>query len=99
MSRFKKSFDDYIVYFKEGKLNDVSIAKEMGVSKANVSKMRHKWKGVKANSEYVRDNDKLTIHEVTLTNILLHATSSNAQIRYLKNQFGMLSNNRFKITF
>ncbi|WP_051428606.1 DUF603 domain-containing protein [Borrelia coriaceae] len=59
MSRFKKSFDDYIVYFKEGKLNDANIAKEMDVSKANVSKMRHKWKGVKDNAEYV-NNNKLT---------------------------------------
>ncbi|AHH11416.1 Hypothetical protein BCO_0010701 (plasmid) [Borrelia coriaceae ATCC 43381] len=88
MSRIKKSFDDYVVYFKEGKLNDTNIAKEMGVSKANVSKMRHKWEAVKDNSEYVRDN-KLTIHEDTLTNILLHASQSNAQARDLKSQFSI----------
>ncbi|ANF34554.1 hypothetical protein A7978_05770 (plasmid) [Borrelia turicatae] len=88
MSKIKKSFDDYVAYFKEGKLNDVSIAKEMGVSKANVSKMRHKWESVKGNSEYVRENN-LTIHEDTLTNILLHASQSTAQARDLKSQFSM----------
>ncbi|ETZ17482.1 hypothetical protein BDCR2A_01581 [Borrelia duttonii CR2A] len=32
MNKVKKSFDDYIVYFNEGKLNDAQISKEMGVS-------------------------------------------------------------------
>ncbi|UPA11142.1 DUF603 domain-containing protein (plasmid) [Borrelia parkeri] len=36
MSRVKKSLDDYVVYFREGKLNDASIAKELGVSRVNV---------------------------------------------------------------
>ncbi|AHH04392.1 Hypothetical protein BHY_1442, partial (plasmid) [Borrelia nietonii YOR] len=43
MRRVKKSFDDYVVYFKEGRLNDAQIAKEMGVSRVNVGKMRRKW--------------------------------------------------------
>ncbi|AHH05768.1 DUF603 domain-containing protein (plasmid) [Borrelia miyamotoi] len=27
MSRIKKTYDDYVVYFKEGRLNDSEIAK------------------------------------------------------------------------
>ncbi|WP_367613221.1 DUF603 domain-containing protein (plasmid) [Borrelia hermsii] len=47
MRRAKKSFDDYVVYFKEGRLNDAQIAKELGVSRVNVGKMRRKWEEVK----------------------------------------------------
>ncbi|UPA14352.1 DUF603 domain-containing protein [Borrelia turicatae] len=61
MSRVKKSFDDYIVYFREGKLNDASIAKEMGVSRANVGKMRRRWEEIKDNPEYMTGTSKLTI--------------------------------------
>ncbi|AHH05867.1 DUF603 domain-containing protein (plasmid) [Borrelia miyamotoi] len=42
MIRIKKTFDDYMVYFKEGRLNDAEIAKEMNVSRVNVGKMRRK---------------------------------------------------------
>ncbi|AHH07261.1 Hypothetical protein BCD_1443 (plasmid) [Borrelia crocidurae DOU] len=31
MNKVKKSFDDYIVYFNEGKLSDAQISKELGV--------------------------------------------------------------------
>ncbi|UPA09691.1 DUF603 domain-containing protein (plasmid) [Borrelia nietonii YOR] len=89
MRRAKKSFDDYVVYFKEGRLNDAQIAKEMGVSRVNVGKMRRKWEEVKDDHEYVKETAKLTIREDTLTNILLHASQSTAQARDLKSQFSM----------
>ncbi|WP_281506693.1 DUF603 domain-containing protein [Borrelia parkeri] len=76
MSRVKKSFDDYIVYFKEGKLNDVSIAKEMGVSRVNVGKMRLRWEEIKDAPEYITGAVKLTIREDTFKNILLQALQS-----------------------
>ncbi|WP_434757320.1 DUF603 domain-containing protein (plasmid) [Borrelia puertoricensis] len=89
MSREKKSFDNYVVYFREGKLNDACIAKEMGVSRVNVGKMRRKWEEIKDDPEYINGAAKLTICEDTLNNILFHASQSRAQARDLKSQFSM----------
>ncbi|UPA15206.1 DUF603 domain-containing protein [Borrelia turicatae] len=89
MSRVKKSFDDYVVYFREGKLNDACIAKELGVSRVNVGKMRRKWEEIKDDPEYINGAAKLTICEDTLNNILFHASQSTAQARDLKSQFSM----------
>ncbi|AHH04460.1 Hypothetical protein BHY_1510 (plasmid) [Borrelia nietonii YOR] len=88
MSRVKKSFDDYIVYFKEGKLNDVSIAKEMRVSRANVGKMRRRWEEIKDAPEYITGAVKLTIREDTLKNIYFKHCKVG-QARDLKSQFSM----------
>ncbi|QFP42716.1 DUF603 domain-containing protein, partial (plasmid) [Borrelia miyamotoi] len=46
MSRIKKTYDYYVAYFKEGRLNDAQIAKELGVSRVNVGKMRRKWESL-----------------------------------------------------
>ncbi|UPA12546.1 DUF603 domain-containing protein [Borrelia venezuelensis] len=90
MSREKKSFDDYVVYFNEGKLNDTQIAKEMGVSRANVCKMRRKWETREVNN--MESPNKLTISEDTLTNILIRASESNAQASNIKSQFSIARN-------
>ncbi|WP_215536822.1 DUF603 domain-containing protein, partial [Borreliella bavariensis] len=39
MKRVKRSFDDYVAYFREGALNDREIAVRLGVSRVNVWKM------------------------------------------------------------
>ncbi|UPA18666.1 DUF603 domain-containing protein [Borrelia puertoricensis] len=85
MRREKKSFDDYVMYFNEGKLNDTGIAKELGVSRANVCKMRRKWKIREVNN--IGSTSKLTISEDTLTNVLIRASESNAEASNLKSQF------------
>ncbi|QTL84311.1 DUF603 domain-containing protein [Borrelia miyamotoi] len=69
MSRLKKTYNDYIVYFKEGRLKDAEIAKELGVSRVNVGKMRRKWESLKDESNYVTSTSKLTISEDTFNNI------------------------------
>ncbi|AHH05546.1 DUF603 domain-containing protein (plasmid) [Borrelia miyamotoi] len=61
MIRIKKTFDDYMVYFKEGRLNDAEIAKELGVSHVNVGKMRRKWASLKDDPNYITSASKLTI--------------------------------------
>ncbi|MCD2331666.1 DUF603 domain-containing protein, partial [Borreliella burgdorferi] len=43
MKKVKRPFDDYVVYFREGSLNDREIADKLGVSKVNVWRMRQKW--------------------------------------------------------
>ncbi|AHH04336.1 Hypothetical protein BHY_1385 (plasmid) [Borrelia nietonii YOR] len=77
MRRVKKSFDDYVVYFKECRLNDAQIAKELGVSRVNVGEMRCKWEEVKDGPEYVKETAKLTIREDTFNNMLARRNSRN----------------------
>ncbi|MBB6213882.1 DUF603 domain-containing protein, partial [Borreliella californiensis] len=43
MKRAKRSFDDYVAYFREGSLSDIEIAERLGVSRVNVWRMRQKW--------------------------------------------------------
>ncbi|AHH04396.1 Hypothetical protein BHY_1446 (plasmid) [Borrelia nietonii YOR] len=86
MGRVKKSFDDYIVYFREGRLNDVSIAKELGVSRVNAGKMRRKWEEVKGDPEYVKETAKFTIREDIFNNMLACSLKAEDEANRLKNQ-------------
>ncbi|AFI32026.1 DUF603 domain-containing protein [Borrelia crocidurae] len=61
MSRVKKSFDDYIVYFNEDKLSYTQISKETGVSRANLCKMRRRWKSREISN--LEEQSKVTIKE------------------------------------
>lgn len=89
MTKVKKSYDDYVAYFSEGHLSDADIAKEMGVSRANVCKMRSKWTSVRNNPKHLKSDAKITIHEDTLSSILERALESNAKARELKSQFSI----------
>ncbi|UPA11666.1 DUF603 domain-containing protein (plasmid) [Borrelia parkeri] len=86
MSRIKKSLDDYVVYFREGKLNDASIAKELGVSRVNVGKMRRKWEEIKDDQQYENENSKITIREDTFNNMLARSFETESEANRLKNQ-------------
>ncbi|ANF34517.1 hypothetical protein A7978_05935 (plasmid) [Borrelia turicatae] len=86
MSRVKKSFDNYVVYFREGKLNDAGIAKELGVSRVNVGKMRRKWEEIKDDPEYINGATKLTIREDTFNNMLAQSFEVESEANRLKNQ-------------
>ncbi|MCD2322182.1 DUF603 domain-containing protein, partial [Borreliella burgdorferi] len=43
LKRAKRSFNDYVAYFREGSLDDREIAVKLGVSRVNVWRMRQKW--------------------------------------------------------
>ncbi|AOW96096.1 DUF603 domain-containing protein [Borrelia miyamotoi] len=93
MSRLKKTYNDYIVYFKEGRLNDAEIAKELGVSRVNVGKMRRKWESLKDESNYVTSTSKLTINEDTFNNMLARSLETETHANRLKNQVEIEKNN------
>ncbi|WP_084543161.1 DUF603 domain-containing protein [Borrelia hispanica] len=90
MNKVKKSFDDYIVYFNEGKLSDAQISKEMGVSRANVCKMRRRWESRESNN--LEEHPKVTISEETLNNVLIRASEHSAQSSSIKSQLHMARN-------
>ncbi|QFP42589.1 DUF603 domain-containing protein, partial (plasmid) [Borrelia miyamotoi] len=86
MNKLKKTYDDYIVYFKEGRLNDVQIAKELGVSRVNVGKMRRKWESLQNNPNYITSTSKLTISEDTFNHMLARSLEVETHANRLKNQ-------------
>ncbi|QTL83973.1 DUF603 domain-containing protein [Borrelia miyamotoi] len=92
MSRIKKTYNDYIVYFKECRLNDAEIAKELGVSRVNVGKMRLKWEAHKNDSKYIGIS-KLTISENTFNNTLARSLETETHANRLKNQVEIEKNN------
>ncbi|QFP42603.1 DUF603 domain-containing protein, partial (plasmid) [Borrelia miyamotoi] len=86
MSRLKKTYDDYVLYFKEDRLNDSQIAKELGVSRVNVGKMRRKWESLKCDPHYVTNTSKLIISEDTFNNMLARSLEVETHANRLKNQ-------------
>ncbi|WP_330730388.1 DUF603 domain-containing protein [Borrelia turicatae] len=86
MSRVKKSFDDYVVYFREGKLNNAGIAKELGVSRVNVGKMRRKWEEIKDDPEYINGVTRLTICEDIFNTMIVRSIETESEANRFKNQ-------------
>ncbi|QTL84275.1 DUF603 domain-containing protein [Borrelia miyamotoi] len=98
MIRLNKTYNDYIVYFKEGRLNDAEIAKELGVSRVNVGKMRRKWESLKNEPNYVTNTSKLIISEDTFNNMLARSLETETQANRLKNQVE-IEKNKIALTF
>ncbi|MCD2394846.1 DUF603 domain-containing protein, partial [Borreliella burgdorferi] len=67
MKKVKRSFDDYVAYFREGLLDDREIADKLGVSRVNVWRMRKKWE---SGENSVSDDSRLSISEDTFEHLL-----------------------------
>ncbi|PRQ97077.1 hypothetical protein CV681_06455, partial [Borreliella burgdorferi] len=67
MKRAKRSFDDYVAYFREGSLSDKEIAAKLMVSKVNVWRMRRKWE---SGESVVNQDSRVTISEDTFEHLL-----------------------------
>ncbi len=78
MKKVKRPFDDYVVYFREGSLNDREIADKLGVSKVNVWRMRQKWE---SGESVVNQDSRLTISEDTLEHLLSQTFKSEVNAR------------------
>ncbi|WP_231439772.1 DUF603 domain-containing protein [Borrelia duttonii] len=66
------------------------ISKEMGVSRANVCKMRRRWEFKEINN--LEEHPKVTISEETLNNVLIRASEHSAQSSSIKSQLYMARN-------
>ncbi|WP_418905244.1 DUF603 domain-containing protein (plasmid) [Borreliella finlandensis] len=67
MKKVKRSFDDYVAYFREGALSDGEIAAKLGVSRVNVWRMRQKWESGETS---VNEDSRVTISEDTFEHLL-----------------------------
>ncbi|WP_420025150.1 DUF603 domain-containing protein (plasmid) [Borreliella yangtzensis] len=90
MKRVKRSFDDYIAYFREGSLNDGEIAIRLGVSRVNVWRMRQKWESGETSAN---ENSRVTISEDTFEHLVAQTFKSEVKAKKVKGELDLERSN------
>ncbi|MCD2332829.1 DUF603 domain-containing protein [Borreliella americana] len=90
MKKNKRSFDDYVAYFREGSLSDSEIADRLGVSRVNVWRMRQKWEnGVGSDN----NDSRVTISEDTFEHLLSQTFRSEVKAKKVKGELDLERSN------
>ncbi|ACN52709.1 conserved hypothetical protein (plasmid) [Borreliella valaisiana VS116] len=86
MKKVKRSFDEYVAYFREGSLNDGEIAARLGVSRVNVWKMRQKWERGETS---VNEDSKVVISEETFEHLVAQTFRSEVKAKKVKEKLDL----------
>ncbi|WP_210361034.1 DUF603 domain-containing protein, partial [Borreliella garinii] len=86
MKKVKRSFDDYVAYFREGSLSDKEIAARLGVSRVNVWRMRQKWESGEIS---VNEDSRVTISEDTFEHLLAQTFKSEVKAKKVKGELDL----------
>ncbi|WP_418455507.1 DUF603 domain-containing protein (plasmid) [Borreliella californiensis] len=86
MKRAKRSFDDYVAYFREGSLSDIEIAERLGVSRVNVWRMRQKWESGETS---INEGSRVTISEDTFEHLLAQTFRSEVKARKIRGELDL----------
>ncbi len=86
LKRVKRSFDDYVAYFREGTLNDGEIAIRLGVSRVNVWRMRQKWESGEIS---VNEDSRVTISEDTFEHLIAQTFKSEVKAKKVKGELDL----------
>ncbi|MCD2382108.1 DUF603 domain-containing protein [Borreliella americana] len=90
MKRAKRSFDDYVAFFREGSLSDKEIAGKLGVSKVNVWRMRQKWES--GETSFNKDS-RVSISEDTFEHLLSQTFRSEVNARKVRSELDLERDN------
>ncbi|XPC97988.1 DUF603 domain-containing protein (plasmid) [Borreliella japonica] len=90
MKKVKRSFYDYVAYFRERSLNDGEIAVKLGVPRVNVWRVRQKWESGETS---VGDNSRVTISEDTFEHLVAQTFKSEAKARKVKGELDLERSN------
>ncbi|WP_210368867.1 DUF603 domain-containing protein, partial [Borreliella garinii] len=90
MKKVKRSFDDYVAYFREGSLSDKEIAARLGVSRVNVWRMRQKWESGEIS---VNEDSRVTISEDTFEHLLAQTFKSEVKAKKVKGELDLERSN------
>ncbi len=90
LKRVKRSFDDYVAYFREGTLNDGEIAVRLGVSRVNVWRMRQKWESGEIS---VNEDSRVTISEDTFEHLVAQTFKSEVKAKKVKGELDLERSN------
>ncbi|WP_210380788.1 DUF603 domain-containing protein [Borreliella garinii] len=86
MKKVKRSFDDYVVYFREGSLSDKEIAARLGVSRVNVWRMRQKWE---SGETFGNEDSRVTISEDTFEHLVAQTFRSEVKAKKVKGELDL----------
>ncbi|OJH14674.1 hypothetical protein ER70_07245, partial (plasmid) [Borreliella bissettiae] len=86
MKKIKRSFDDYVAFFREGSLDDREIANKLGVSKVNVWRMRQKWE---SGGNFINEDSRVTISEDTFEHLLSQTFRSEVNARKVRSELDL----------
>ncbi|WP_424632793.1 DUF603 domain-containing protein [Borreliella lusitaniae] len=90
MKKVKRSFDDYIAYFREGSLSDVEIAIRLGVSRVNVWRMRQKWESGEGS---LSEDSRVIISEDTFEHLIAQTFKSEVKAKKIKGELDLERSN------
>ncbi len=86
MKKVKRSFDDYVAYFREGSLSDKEIAARLGVSRVNVWRMRQKWE---SGETFGNEDSRVTISEDTFEHLVAQTFRSEVKAKKVKGELDL----------
>ncbi|WP_418457487.1 DUF603 domain-containing protein [Borreliella andersonii] len=86
MKKVKRSFNDYVAYFREGLLDDREIAVKLGVSRVTVWRMRRKWESGESS---FRGDSRLSISEDTFEHLLSQTFKSEVEARKIRSELDL----------
>ncbi|XOU12940.1 DUF603 domain-containing protein (plasmid) [Borreliella americana] len=86
MKKNKRSFDDYVAYFRDGSLSDREIAGKLGVSKVTVWRVRQKWENGETS---VNEASRVTISEDTFEHLLSQTFKSEVKAKKSKGELDL----------
>ncbi|WP_210371840.1 DUF603 domain-containing protein [Borreliella garinii] len=90
MKKVKRSFDDYVAYFRQGSLSDKEIAARLGVSRVNVWRMRQKWESGEIS---VNEDSRVTISEDAFEHLVAQTFKSEVKAKKVKGDLDLERSN------
>ncbi len=90
LKKVKRSYDDYVAYFREGTLSDKEIATRLGVSRVNVWRMRQKWESGETS---VNEDSRVTISEDTFEHLVAQTFKSEVKAKKVKGELDLERSN------
>ncbi|WP_418906529.1 DUF603 domain-containing protein (plasmid) [Borreliella turdi] len=90
MKKVKRSFDDYVAYFREGSLSDKEIATRLGVSRVTAWRIRQKWESGEIS---INEDSRVTIGEDTFEHLVAQTFRSEVKAKKVKGELDLERSN------
>ncbi len=86
MKKVKRSFNDYVAYFRQGSLSEKEIAARLEVSRVNVWRMRQKWE---RGETFDNEDSRATISGNTFECLVAQTFKSEVKAKKVKGELNL----------
>ncbi len=86
MKKVKRSFNDYVAYFRQGSLSEKEIAARLEVSRVNVWRMRQKWE---RGETFDNEDSRATISGNTFECLVAQTFKSEVKAKKVKGELDL----------